>query len=71
MPPPLDINTIRAVLDNLGSWFLVCNLILNQLDENERRPKFFENGGQPQFFENRRLPQKNYEKNNATWNIKD
>jgi hypothetical protein len=25
--------TIRAVLDNLGSWFLACNLILTQLDE--------------------------------------
>ena len=28
--------TFKALPDNLGSWFLVCNLILTQL---ERRPK--------------------------------
>ena len=32
--------------------FLVCNLILTQLDENGRHTNFFQNGRQPQLFSN-------------------
>ena len=31
-----QVSNLRALPDNLGSWFLVCNLILTQL---ERRPQ--------------------------------
>ena len=33
--------TIRAVLDNLGSWFSVCNLSLTQLDEIRKTTSIF------------------------------
>ena len=54
------IITIRAVLGNLGSWFLVCSLILTQLEEIwkmtsiflklEEDINFFEKGRRPQCF---------------------
>jgi hypothetical protein len=44
-PPPHhttpDVITIRAVLGNLGSWLLVCSLILTQLDEEWKMTSIF------------------------------
>ena len=32
-PPHHPSSTFKALPDNIGSWFSVCNLILTQLDE--------------------------------------
>ena len=38
-PPP---GTFKALPDNLGSWFSVCNLILTKLDEICKKKYYFQ-----------------------------